>query len=119
VLAPATRFVDARANVPFEIDQPVEAGSTDQLMSVPVGRTSLTVTPVAVAEAAVFDTVIVNPIGLPAETVALSAVFVIVIVGHCTVVDADACGCPLPFVSEAVAVLLKVVHDPPVVPLTM
>jgi len=66
------------------IDQPVDAGEIDQLIPVPVGRGSLTVTPVAVPvpDALLFETVIVNPICDPAFTVSASAVFVIEIDGH-------------------------------------
>jgi hypothetical protein len=46
----------------------------------------------------------VNPIDAPADTVAASAVFVRVNVGHCTVVVADACT-DAALVAESVAVL--------------
>jgi hypothetical protein len=128
-LWPGARSVDARASVwvaPELIDQAllgVAAGlaATLHKTSVPVGRGSLTVTPLAVAAPAapVFVTVIVNPIVDPAETVALSGVFVIEIVGHCTVVVAVTGFGDAPFVSEAVAVLLYRAHEPAVVLLTM
>ena len=57
------------------IAQPGTAGAIDQTMPVPVGSGSLMVTPLAVP-APVFSTEIVNPIGEPALTDALSAVLV-------------------------------------------
>ena len=89
-------------NVAPPIEQPALAGLIDQLMPVPMGSGSLSVTPVAVPKP-VFDTVIVNPIGSPALTDAASAVFVICKPGHCTEVLALACTCGL-FVACALAV---------------
>ena len=81
-------------NVAPTIEQPAFAGLIDQLMPVPVGSGSFSVTPVAVP-APVFDTVIVNPIGSPALTDTASAVFAICRPGHCTEVLALACTCGL------------------------
>jgi hypothetical protein len=114
-LCPAARLIDASLSVPVpSMDQPptgVAAGldAIDQLIPSPVGNRSLTVTPVAVAAPAppVFLTVIVKPICDPAETAAeLSAVFVRVTVGHCTVTCATAALGAVPFVRDGVAVLL-------------
>jgi hypothetical protein len=74
-----------------------------QIIPVPVGRVSASVTDVA-APAPLLPAVSVYPIDAPAVTVAASAVFVRVNVGHCTVVVADACT-EAAFVAENVAVL--------------
>src|SRR4051812_33531647 len=76
-------------NVSLAIEQPVLAGSIDQLTPEPVGNGSLRVTPFAVPWPA-FDTVIANPISSPATTTSSSAVLVIVRVGASTTIVADA-----------------------------
>jgi hypothetical protein len=88
-----------------------------QLIPVPVGKVSLSVADVAVP-APVLLAVSVYPIDAPAETVAASAVFVRLSVGHCTVVVADAC-----FEAELLALKVAVLAytaqlDADVVPVT-
>jgi hypothetical protein len=76
------------------IEQSGLAESIDQLMPLPPGRVSMIVTPLAFP-APVFVTVIVKPIGSPALTDALSAVFVICSAGHRNTVEAVSCTCAL------------------------
>jgi hypothetical protein len=71
------------------MEQPATAGSTDQLIPVPVGSGSESVTDFAVP-CPVLLTTIVNPIALPALTDAASAVFEIASAGHFTSTDASA-----------------------------
>jgi hypothetical protein len=94
--APGTISPNEQLNVFDTIEHvpgPAYAGLIDQLIPVPVGNGSESVTDFAtpVPAAPEFDTVIVNPIGSPALTVGASAVFVIARFGHLTVVDALAC----------------------------
>ena len=79
----------------------------DHEMPLPVGSGSETEKPVA-APWPVLVTVIVNPIGDPALTLAASAVLVMCRLGHCTVVCAVAGEGAVPFVKLTVAVLLYV-----------
>jgi hypothetical protein len=83
-----------------------------QLIPVPVGSTSLTVTPFAVP-GPLFVTVTVNPICDPASTSDPSAVFVIETIGQFTVTDA----LDEMFVPVTVAVLFTRPHAADVVPL--
>ena len=87
--APEARLPKLQVRVPLEMEHPETAGETDQVMPVPVGRTSDRVTLCAVPAPA-FDTEMVNPMGSPALTDAASAIFVICRLGHFTSTDADA-----------------------------
>jgi hypothetical protein len=73
--------------VMMQLPGPPYDGEIDQLIPVPAGKGSLSVTPVAVAVPAAdeFDTVMVNPIDVPAETGVASAVFVMDRRGELTV----------------------------------
>ena len=77
----------------------------DHEMPVPVGSGSDSANPVASPTPA-FVTVIVNPIGLPALTLAASAVLVSVRLGQFTVVCAVAGAGAVPFEKLTVAVLM-------------
>ena len=74
-----------------------------QLTPLCAGSESLTVTDVA-APVPVLATVTVYPMAAPAVTVAASAVFVILMLGHWTVVVADACTVAL-LLADALATL--------------
>ena len=101
--APEARLPKLQVRVPLEMEHPETLGETDQVIPVPVGRTSDKVTLWAVPGPA-FETEMVNPMGSPALTAAASAIFVIWRVGHCTVIAADACTAAL-LLACAVAVL--------------
>ena len=85
---------------------PLYAGLMLQLTPPPAGNGSFSVTAVAVPvpAALLFRTTTVYPIDAPEETVAASAVFVTLKLGHCTVIVALDCTVLL-FVAVAVAVL--------------
>jgi len=70
-----------QVNVLLLIEQPVTAGLIDHETPVPVGSASLSDTLVAVAGPALL-TVIVNPIAVPALTLAASAVLRMERLGH-------------------------------------
>jgi hypothetical protein len=84
------RLPKLQLNTPPSIEQPLDAGLILQLMPVPVGNVSVSVAAVAVP-APVLPTVSVYPIDAPADTVAASAAFISVNVGHCTVVLSVCC----------------------------
>jgi hypothetical protein len=87
------RFPKLQLNTPLAMEHvpsPLYAGLIDQLTPVPVGRVSLSVAELAVPDPLLL-TASVYPIEDPALTVAASAVFVRLRVGHCTVVVADDC----------------------------
>jgi len=88
--------------VPLLIAHPAFGGVIDQLMPVPVGNGSESVTDFALPGPALL-TVIVNPMSVPALTELASAVFVIERFGHCTVVDAVAGGTAGLLVADTVA----------------
>jgi hypothetical protein len=89
--------------VPVVIEQPARAGLIDQLMPDPPGNASVNVTDFATPGPAL-ETVIVNPIGVPALTDGASAVLVIDRFGHCTVTEAVAGGTVGLLVAATVAV---------------
>jgi hypothetical protein len=84
---PGARSVAANFRVPASIDQPVDGVAIDQLIPVPVGNGSFTVTPFAVPvpAAPLLETVTTNPICEPASTGDASAVFVMERLGQFTV----------------------------------
>jgi hypothetical protein len=91
-VAPEVRLPKLQLNVWPDTEQlpgPVYAGLIAQLIPVPDGRVSLRVAAVAVAP--VLPAASVNPIEVPAETLAASAVLERLRFGHCTVVVADDC----------------------------
>jgi len=102
-----------------EIEQAGLAGLTDQLIPLPVGSASESVTALAVLvpAAPLFVTVIVKPMLVPALTLAASATLVIERAGHCTVVEAEAVTGGL-FVACAEAAFGYVAQLAKVVPLT-
>lgn len=89
-------------SVPFVMAQPATVGLRLQLMPVPAGNASLTVTDSA-APLPPLCTPIVNPICDPAVTLARSAVFVTERFGHRTVMVADAC-CEVAFAADNIAI---------------
>jgi hypothetical protein len=89
----AARFPKLQVSTPLAIKHvpgPLYAGLIDQFTPVPDGRVSLNAAEVAVPDPELFAAS-VYPIEEPAETVAASAAFVRLRVGHCTVVVADDC----------------------------
>src|SRR6266550_185654 len=92
-LAPGAKLATWHVNTPFVIEH-APAGDWDsivQLIPVPVGNTSLSSTPVAVPVpgASLLLPVSVNPMSVPALTVASWATLTKLSAGHCTVVVAE------------------------------
>src|SRR5262249_47069858 len=91
-----------------ELAHPARGASDLQLIPLPVGSASESVTALAVPvpAAPLFVTVIVKPMLVPALTLAASATLVIERAGHCTVVEAEAVtggrlvACPVAVVGE-------------------
>ena len=90
---PGTKSPNEQLRVPLEMLQGLPPGceAMDQLMPEPEGRASERVTPCAVPPGRVgLVTVMVNPMGSPADTLAASALLVICRAGHFTVTEAEA-----------------------------
>src|SRR5438093_11055399 len=93
--APEARSPNAQVSVLPLIEQPWTAGSTAQTIPAPVGSGSESVTSLAIP-GPLLPTVIVNPIGSPALTLAASATLSIDRFGHWTAIEAPSC-VELPF----------------------